>query len=112
MSLEVGRPEVDALDALLPTDRVKDIQSEVDLRFVHSDEIESTTDAQHCEPLLGDRLLPYEVEDVIGPLRKQITDGLYRKTPAHATSDLESELARVTGLKQTRGTEEWRKSPP
>jgi hypothetical protein len=28
--------------------------------------------------LLGDRLLPYEVEDVIGPLRKQITDGLYR----------------------------------
>ena len=35
-----------------------------------------------------------------------------RKTPAHATSDLESELARVTGLKQIRGTEEWRKSLP
>ena len=35
-----------------------------------------------------------------------------RKTPAHATSDLESQLARVTGLKQIRGTEEWRKSPP
>ena len=34
-----------------------------------------------------------------------------RNTPAHATSDLESELARVTGLKQTRGSEEWRKSP-
>jgi trehalose/maltose transport system substrate-binding protein len=34
-----------------------------------------------------------------------------RKTPAHATSDLESELARVAGLKQTRGSEEWRKSP-
>lgn len=35
-----------------------------------------------------------------------------RKTPAHATSDLGSELARLTGLKQIQGTEGWRKSLP
>jgi hypothetical protein len=65
--LAVGRAEVDALDALLPTDRVKDVQTDLDIGVRH---------AEHCEPLLGYRLEPYEVENVISSSRKEIADGL------------------------------------
>src|SRR5579872_532440 len=54
--LEVRGAEVDALDALLPADGVKDVQVEADLGFGYSDEIKSAADAQHGEPLLGDLL--------------------------------------------------------
>ncbi len=74
--LAVGRAEVDALDALLPADRVKDVHADLDLWSRHTDQVKPTTDAEHCEPLLGDRFLPHEVEDVIRSSWQKVADGL------------------------------------
>jgi hypothetical protein len=48
--LAVGRAEVDALDALLPTDRVKDVHTDLDIGPRHADKVQSATDSEHCEP--------------------------------------------------------------
>jgi hypothetical protein len=74
--LGVSRAEVDALDALLPTDRVKDVQTDLDIGVRDADQVQSTADSEHCEPLLGHRLEPYEVEDVVGSSRKELADRL------------------------------------
>src|SRR5579862_6387529 len=64
--LEVGRAEVHALDALLAADGAEDVQIDVYLGSDDPDEVECAARAQHGETLLGYRLQPYEVEDVIG----------------------------------------------
>src|SRR5580693_8543969 len=74
--LAVGRAEVDALDALLPTDRVKDVHTDLDIGPRHADKVQSTADPEHGEPLFGHRLEPYEVENVICSFRQEIADGL------------------------------------
>src|SRR4029077_20337 len=61
---------------MLPPNRGHDIQSHLDIGPCHPDQVKSTADAEHCEPLLGHRLQPYEVENVIGPSGKEIADGL------------------------------------
>src|SRR5260370_33663695 len=76
VALAVGRAEVDALNCLLPTDRVRDVHTDFDIGPRHADQVQSTSDSEHCEPLLGDRLEPYEVEDVICSFRQKIADGL------------------------------------
>jgi hypothetical protein len=70
IALEVGRAVVDSLDALLPTDRVKDVHTHLDFGPRHADKVQSTTDAEHCQPLLAHGLEPYEVEDVISSSRQ------------------------------------------
>jgi hypothetical protein len=53
--LEVGGAEVHALNALLASDRVKDVHVEHDLGLGDADEIEAAADAKHGEPLLRHR---------------------------------------------------------
>src|SRR5260370_36876594 len=76
--LEVGRAEVDALDAILPTDRAHDVDGDLDIGFGDPDQVKSAADAEHGESLLGHRLQPNEVKYVIGSFRQEIADGLDR----------------------------------
>lgn len=76
--LKVGRAEIYALDAFLAADRIKDVQIDVDLWSGYTDEIGSPAHAKHGETLLGYRLQPHEVEDMIGSSSQKIADGLNR----------------------------------
>jgi len=78
VTLEVSRAEVDALHALLPGDRVEDVHTDLDIRSRHADQVQSATDSEHCEALLGDRFLPHEVENMVGSSRQKITGDFNR----------------------------------
>jgi hypothetical protein len=76
VALEVGGAVVDALDPPLPGDCAHDVQGHVDIRSREPHEIETAADAEHLEPRLGHRFHADEVEDVVGPSRQEVADGL------------------------------------
>jgi hypothetical protein len=60
-------PKVHALTTrFCPPIAPKMFKSDVDFGFRHADQVESTADAKHGEPLLGHRLQSHKVKDVIG----------------------------------------------
>src|SRR5579862_3082901 len=76
VTLCVSRAEIYSRDALLSANRTKNVHTDVDFGFRHSDQVQATADSEHCEPLLGHCLQPYEVEDVISSGWQEIADGL------------------------------------
>src|SRR4029453_9580269 len=78
VTLHVSGPEIHTYDALLATDRTKDVQTDVNFGLCHTDQIESTADGKHGQPLFSHGLQSHEVKAVIRTSWQKVAHGFHR----------------------------------